>query len=68
MNQSRKELGLLLAFIGMCLFAVLDRDENGNLVRKAGIMGTVHSGGEVRAGDSIVVELPPMPHRSLDRV
>jgi MOSC domain-containing protein YiiM len=48
--------------------AVLDRDENGNLVRKAGIMGIVHSGGEIRAGDSIVVELPPMPHRSLDRV
>ncbi len=38
--------------------AVLDRDEQGNLVRKAGIMGIVVSGGEVRAGDAIRVELP----------
>lgn len=38
--------------------AVLDRDEQGNLVRKAGIMGIVLTGGEVRAGDAIRVELP----------
>ena len=38
--------------------AVLDRDENGNLVRKAGIMGVVVTGGEVRPGDTIRVELP----------
>jgi MOSC domain-containing protein YiiM len=48
--------------------AVLDRDEHGALVRKAGIMGVVLSGGEVRAGDPIRVELPPEPHRPLDRV
>ena len=37
--------------------AVLDRDEQGNLVRKAGIMGIVLAAGDVRAGDSIRVEL-----------
>jgi MOSC domain-containing protein YiiM len=45
--------------------ATLGRDENGNLVRKAGIMGVVLAGGEVRPGDAIGVELPPQPHRSL---
>ena len=50
------------------LAAVLDRDEHGNLVRKAGIMGVVLSGGEVRPGDPVRVELPPEPHRPLDRV
>ena len=37
--------------------AVLDRDGQGNLVRKAGIMGIVLAAGDVRAGDSIRVEL-----------
>jgi MOSC domain-containing protein YiiM len=45
--------------------ATLGRDEHGNLVRKAGIMGVVISGGEVRPGDPIRVELPPRPHRPL---
>lgn len=48
--------------------AVLDRDEQGNLVRKAGIMGIVLSGGQVRPGDQIRVEWPPEPHRPLERV
>ena len=38
--------------------AVLDRDAEGNLVRKAGIMGVVVHGGNVRGSDGIVVELP----------
>jgi MOSC domain-containing protein YiiM len=42
--------------------ATLGRDERGNLVRKAGIMGIVIAGGEVRPGDPIRVELPPQPH------
>jgi MOSC domain-containing protein YiiM len=50
------------------LAAVLDRDAAGNLIRKAGIMGIVLTGGEVRPGDPIRVELPPEPHRPLDRV
>jgi MOSC domain-containing protein YiiM len=45
--------------------AVLDRDSEGNLVRKAGIMGIVVRGGEVRPGDPIRVELPPPPHTPL---
>lgn len=48
--------------------AVLGRDEHGNLIRKAGVMGIVIVGGEVRPGDPIRVELPPEPHRTLDRV
>lgn len=48
--------------------AVLDRDEKGNLIRKAGVMGIVVTGGEVRPGDAIQVELPPEPHHALDRV
>jgi MOSC domain-containing protein YiiM len=50
------------------LQAVLDRDADGNLVRKAGIMGVVMTGGVVQAGDEILVELPPKPHRALERI
>ena len=48
--------------------AMLDRDEQGNAIIKSGIMGIVLSGGEVRAGDPIEVELPPEPHQPLGRV
>ncbi len=48
--------------------AVLDRDERGNLVRKAGVMGVVVAGGPVRPGDAIAVELPPALHRPLGPV
>jgi MOSC domain-containing protein YiiM len=48
--------------------ATLDRDAEGNLIRKAGVMGVVLTGGEVRAGDPIEVELPPEPHRRLEPV
>lgn len=48
--------------------AVLDRDEDGALVRKSGIMGVVREGGEVRPGDAIAVVLPPEPHRALEAV
>ncbi|MFF9853499.1 MOSC domain-containing protein [Streptomyces litmocidini] len=47
---------------------VLGRDENGEIVRKAGVMGVVRTGGEVRPGDLIRVELPPEPYRPLERV
>ena len=42
--------------------AVLDRDKDGNLIHKAGVMGVVVAGGEVRPGDPIQVELPAEPH------
>ena len=48
--------------------ATLDRDEQGELVRKAGIMGIVLNGGDVRPGDAIRVELPGEPHRRLEPV
>jgi len=48
--------------------AVLDHDATGNLIRKAGVMSIVLVGGEVKAGDPIVVELPPDPHRPLETV
>ena len=50
------------------LQAVLDRGPHGELIRKAGIMGIVRSGGAIRPGDAIQVVLPPLPHRPLDRV
>lgn len=48
--------------------AVLDRDENGDLVRKAGIMGVVLASGQIRAGDRIIVEYPDEPFEKLQRV
>lgn len=42
--------------------ATLDRDAGGNLVRKAGVMAIVLTGGEVRPGDEITVELRDGPH------
>lgn len=50
------------------LKAVLGRDADGKLVRKAGIMGVVLKGGEVRPGDAVRVELPAQPHYPLERV
>ncbi len=47
------------------LKAVLETDPDGNLIRKAGIMTVVLAGGEVRAGSSIEVILPPEPHQPL---
>ncbi|MBM3217654.1 MAG: MOSC domain-containing protein [Candidatus Rokubacteria bacterium] len=48
--------------------ATLERHATGALVRKAGIMAIVLVGGEVHAGDTLRVELPPEPHRSLEPV
>jgi len=45
--------------------ATLERDEDGNLIRKAGIMGVVIAGGAIRPGDAIRVELPAEPHQPL---
>ena len=50
------------------LTAVLDRDEHGQLLRKAGIMGVVVAGGPVRPHDRVRVELAAQPHFELDRV
>jgi MOSC domain-containing protein YiiM len=48
--------------------ATLDKDADGTLIRKAGIMSIVISEGDVRPGDAIRIELPDMPHRPLQPV
>ena len=50
------------------LKAVAYRDEEGRLVRKAGVMAVVLAGGVVNPGMSIAVSLPPLPHPALNRV
>jgi MOSC domain-containing protein YiiM len=48
--------------------ATLDKDADGNLIRKAGVMGIVLVGGEIRPGDAIAIELPVGAHRPLQPV
>lgn len=48
--------------------AVLDKDQEGNLIRKAGVMGIVLEGGEVSIGDEISIALPSKPYLKLERV
>src|SRR5262245_26866807 len=47
---------------------VATREEEGNLIRKAGVMGIVLASGEVQTGDVIGIELPQPPYRPLERV
>jgi MOSC domain-containing protein YiiM len=56
---------------GVCdglMAATLDKDADGSLIRKAGIMGIVLNGGDVHANDAIVVELPAEPLKALQPV
>jgi hypothetical protein len=46
--------------------AVLARDADGRLVRKAGVMGIVVAGGVGRPNDAIIATLPAGTHRRLD--
>ena len=48
--------------------ALLFKDEQGSVIRKAGIMAVVLAGGEVRPGDPIHVELPPEPWTAMGPV
>lgn len=41
------------------------RDDDGSIVRIGGVMAVVLSGGVVRPGDGITVDLPPEPHQAL---
>jgi len=45
--------------------AVLGRDAQGQLIRKAGVMAIVVKGGDVTVGDAIAMELPTGLHRPL---
>jgi MOSC domain-containing protein YiiM len=48
--------------------ATLDKDESGNLIRKAGVMSVVLAGGEVRPGDPVAIEFPTGQHLPLQPV
>ncbi|MBK7683618.1 MAG: MOSC domain-containing protein [Bacteroidetes bacterium] len=48
--------------------AVLDKDDQGNLIRKAGIMGIVLQGGDVFVGDEILIQFPNHPYEKLEKV
>jgi MOSC domain-containing protein YiiM len=48
--------------------AVLDRAENGDLIRKAGVMAVVIAGGDVQPGDKVLVVSSPVMHTSLQPV
>ena len=50
------------------LKAVLDKDEHGNIIRKAGIMSVVLEGGEINVGDTIKLEYPDKPFQNLEPV
>ncbi|MEV2258714.1 MOSC domain-containing protein [Streptomyces anulatus] len=41
---------------------------SGGFTFKSGVMAVVRAGGTVRAGDTVEIELPPPPHRTLERV
>ncbi|MFW6690076.1 MOSC domain-containing protein [Streptomyces sp. MAR4 CNX-425] len=56
------------AFQDGLLKQVVDRDAAGNVVRRAGVMSVVLTGGVVRPGDPVAVELPEAPHRPLQQV
>lgn len=63
-NPCRQLDGLQPGLMG----AVLGRDDGGDLVRTAGVMGIVVADGEVRPGDPIVITLPGTLHRPLEPV
>lgn len=44
------------------------RDAGGAMVRRAGIMAVVLTGGHIGLNDTIVVSLPDLPHLALERV
>ena len=50
------------------LAQMVSKDEDGNIIRKAGVMAIVIQGGVVRPGDAIRVTLPAEPHVALERV
>lgn len=61
----RNPCNQLNIFMPGLMDAVLDHGPDGALIRKAGVMAVVLAGGEVKAGDRIVVDLPGAPHRPL---
>lgn len=64
----RNPCGQIENFRPGLLKAMLDRDADGNLVRKAGVMAVVRVGGEVKPGDTIRVQRPDGEPRPLECV
>ncbi|MCV2368112.1 MOSC domain-containing protein [Roseateles oligotrophus] len=64
----RNPCGQIENFLPGLLAAVLDRGPEGQLIRKAGVMGVVLAGGEVKPRDQIRIELPQGEQRPLERV
>lgn len=52
-------------FMPGLMTAVLDRDDEGKLIRKAGIMTVVRTSGAVKPDDPVTVELPSPPWQQL---
>jgi len=48
--------------------ATIERNSNGGLIRKTGIMSVVIKGGEIKPGDPIRVEMPPEPYKPMGPV
>jgi MOSC domain-containing protein YiiM len=48
--------------------ACIDRDQDGKIIRKGGIMGIVLATGSISRSDQIRVEFPPLPHRQMGPV
>jgi len=48
--------------------ATLDRDADGELIRKAGVMAVVITGGEIVVGEAITLESVPLVHEPLGPV
>ena len=61
----RNPCAQLDAFQSGLMAATLDKDANGSLIRKAGVMSIVLADGDVRPKDAVRVELPATPHRAL---
>jgi MOSC domain-containing protein YiiM len=64
----RNPCGQINGFREGLLKEVLGRDDDGKLVRRAGVMAVVLRGGAIRPGCTVVAELPPPPYVPLDRV
>lgn len=61
----RNPCGQIESFQSGLLAAVLDRTEDGALIRKAGVMAVVVQGGRVRKGDTLALEHQPEHFRPL---
>lgn len=64
----RNPCGQLDGFQKGLTAALLDKSQDGELIRKAGVMAIVLRGGLVQPGDVIEIHLPPEPHQKLERV